>query len=112
MVFTLSVILVLVPRIEKYSQNALIEFFKSKAGQDVYLKNIHFKSYATYFYGETKPPSNQNFYNDDWLLTGDIDKDVHFVTKIHRAPLMEKYDDIKETGRKNGFVFYVRRTKK
>ncbi|MEE4285114.1 MAG: glycosyltransferase family 39 protein [Mariniphaga sp.] len=112
LVFTLSVILVLVPRIEKYSQNALIEFFKSKAGQDVYLKNIHFKSYATYFYGETQPPSNPNFYNENWLLTGDIDKDVYFVTKIHRAPLMEKYEDIQETGRKNGFVFYVRRAKK
>jgi hypothetical protein len=112
LVFTLSVILVLVPRIEKYSQNALIEFFKSKAGQDVYLKNTHFKSYATYFYGETQPPSNPNFYNENWLLTGDIDKDVYFVTKIHRAPLMEKYEDIQETGRKNGFVFYVRRAKK
>jgi hypothetical protein len=111
-IFTLSVILVLVPRIEKYSQNALIEFFKSKAGQDVYLKNIHFKSYATWFYGETQPPSNPNFYNEEWLVTGDIDKDVLFVTKIHRAPLMEKYDDIEETGRKNGFVFYVRRAKK
>lgn len=112
LVFTLSVILLLVPRIEEYSQNALVEFFKSKAGEDVYLKNIHFKSYATWFYGETQPPSNQNFYNEEWLLTGDIDKDVHFVTKIHRAPLMKKYDDIKETGRKNGFVFYVRKAKK
>ena len=112
LIFTLSVILLLVPRIEKYSQNALIEFFKSKAGQDVYLKNIHFKSYATWFYGQTQPPSNPDFYNDEWLLTGNIDKDVHFVTKIHRAPLMEKYDDIEETGRKNGFVFYVRRAKK
>lgn len=112
LIFTLSVILLLVPRIEKYSQNALIEFFKSKAGQDVYLKNIHFKSYATWFYGQTQPPSNPDFYYDEWLLTGDIDKDVHFVTKIHRAPLMEKYDDIEETGRKNGFVFYVRRAKK
>ncbi|MGM0621840.1 MAG: ArnT family glycosyltransferase, partial [Bacteroidota bacterium] len=51
LLFTLSVILVLVPRIEKYSQNALIEFFKSKAGEDVYLKNLYFKSYTTYFYG-------------------------------------------------------------
>ena len=112
LIFTLSVILVLVPRIEKYSQNALIEFFKSKAGQDVYLKNIHFKSYATWFYGKTQPHLNQKYYDENWLLTGDIDKDVHFVTKIHRAPLMEKYDDIEETGRKNGFVFYIRKANK
>ena len=108
LLFTLSVILVLVPRIEKYSQNALIEFFKSKAGEDVYVKNLYFKSYATYFYGETQPPENQNFYDTDWLLTGDIDKDVYFVTKIHRAHQLEKYEDVKEIGRKNGFVFYLR----
>jgi len=111
LMFTFSVILVLVPRIEKYSQNALVDFFKSKAGQDVYLKNIHFKSYATYFYGKTQPPSNPDFYDENWLLTGNIDKDVYFVTKIHRASLLEKYDSVKETGRKNGFVFFVRRAK-
>ncbi|SHJ54376.1 4-amino-4-deoxy-L-arabinose transferase [Tangfeifania diversioriginum] len=108
LLFTLSVILVFVPRIEKYSQNALIEFFKSKAGQDIYLKNLYFKSYATYFYGETQPPENPNFYDTDWLLTGDIDKDVCFVTKIHRAHNLKKYEDVKEIGRKNGFVFFQR----
>ncbi len=109
LLFTLSVILFIVPKIEKYSQNALIEFFQSKAGQDVYLKNIYFKSYATYFYGETQPPENQNFYDETWLLTGDIDKDVYFVTKVHRAPMLEKYDELEKTGEKNGFVFYVRK---
>ncbi|RIH63369.1 glycosyl transferase [Mariniphaga sediminis] len=109
--FTLSVLLLLVPRIEKYSQNALIEFFKSKAGEDVYIKNLYFRSYATYFYGETQPTDNPNFYDDDWLLTGDIDKDVYFVTKIHRAEQLDKYDDLEETGRKNGFVFYIRKAK-
>lgn len=106
--FTLSILLFIVPKIEGYSQLALIDFFESKAGKDVYIKNVHFKSYATYFYGETQPPSNKNFYNDDWLLTGDIDKDVYFVTKIHRAHLMEQYSDIKKIGEKNGFVFYLR----
>ncbi len=109
LLFTLSLLLFIVPKIEGYSQLALIEFFKSKAGEDVYIKNVHFKSYATYFYGETKPPENDNFYNDEWLLTGAIDKDVYFVTKIHRAPLMKKYTELKKIGEKNGFVFYVRK---
>ncbi len=109
LLFIWSVILIFVPKIEKYSQNALIEFFKSHAGEDVYLKNLHFKSYATWFYGETNPPENENYYDQEWLLTGDIDKDVYFVTKIHRAPMVEEYDEVKEIGRKNGFVFYVRK---
>jgi len=111
LLFTVSVIILVVPKVEKYSQNALITFLKSHAGEDVYLKNIHFKSYATYFYGATTPPQNPNYYNQNWLLTGDIDKDIYFVTKIHLAKKMEEYSDIQKIGDKNGFVFYVRKAK-
>ena len=110
--FVLSVLIIHVPKIEHYSQNALVEFFKSKAGKDVYLKNLHFKSYATWFYGKVMPPGNNNYYNQEWLLSGDIDKDVFFVTKIHRAHLVEQYPDVNEIDRKNGFVFYERKIKK
>jgi 4-amino-4-deoxy-L-arabinose transferase-like glycosyltransferase len=109
--FTVSVIMLVVPKVEKYSQNALIEFFKSHAGKDVYLKNIYFKSYATWFYGATTPPRNPDYYDENWLLTGNIDKDVYFVTKIHLAEKMEPYTDIEKIGEKNGFVFYVRKAK-
>ncbi len=109
--FTFSVLVLIVPRIEGYSQRALIEFFQSKAQKEVYVKNINFKSYATAFYGEMKPPENKNFYNDQWLLTGDIDKDVYFVTKIDRVHLLDKYSNLKKTGEKNGFVFFVRKAK-
>lgn len=112
MLFILSVILIMVPKVEKYSQNALIEFFKSKADEDVYIKNLHFKSYAPWFYGKTQPPENENYYDQEWLLTGDIDKNVYFVTKIHHAHLVEEYKEIRETGRKNGFVFYERKANK
>lgn len=107
--FTLSLIILFVPKIERYSQNDLIEFFKSHAGEDVYLKNIYFRSYATWFYGETTPPQNKNYYDENWLLSGDIDKDVYFVTKINRAQPLEKNPELIKTGEKNGFVFYVRK---
>ena len=110
--FTFSVLLLIVPRIEGYSQRALIEFFKSKANQDVYVKNINFKSYATAFYGEMQPPVNNNFYNNQWLLTGEIDKDVYFVTKLDRVHLLDKYTDLQKIGEKNGFVFFLRKAKK
>lgn len=109
MFFALSSI---VSKVEKYSQGALIEFFKSKSEEDVYLKNLYFKSYASYFYGETKPVKNNNFYDTEWLLEGDIDKDVYFVTKIHHAHNLEKFTDIKIIGEKNGFVFFLRKAEK
>ena len=86
--------------------------FKSKAGKDVYLKYMYFKSYATYFYGNTQPPQNTNFYDTNWLLKGDIDKDVYFVTKIHQAQQLEEFSDIEQIGAKNGFVFFLRKAKK
>jgi len=107
--FMLSILYTIVPKIEKYTQNALITFFESKSDEDVYLKNLYFKSYATYFYGNLQPPENSNYYDQEWLLTGDIDKDVYFVTKIHRAHLLEEYGAIEKIGEKNGFVFYVRK---
>ena len=109
LLFTLTVIYTIVPKIEKYSQHALVEFFKSKADEDVYLRNVGFKSYATYFYGRTQPPENPKYYDQNWLLTGDIDKDAWFVTKIHRTSLLEQYDDVEKMAEKNGFVFYVRK---
>ncbi len=111
LIFTFSVITMVVPKVERYSQRAMIEFLKSHAGEDVYLKNIYFHSYATYFYGETTPPKNKNYYDENWLLTGDINKDVYFVTKVHRADQLKKYPDIKKIGEKNGFVFFKREAK-
>jgi hypothetical protein len=98
--FTVSVIMLVVPKVEKYSQNALIEFFKSHAGKDVYLKNIYFKSYATWFYGATTPPRNPDYYDENWLLTGNIDKDVYFVTKIHLAEKWNPTPILKRLGEK------------
>ncbi len=109
LIFTVSVIMLIVPKVEKYSQNALIEFYKSHAGEDVYLKNVYFKSYAGWFYGATTPAENKNFYDENWLLTGNIDKDVYFVTKIHLAEKMNEYSDIQKIGEKNGFVFFLRK---
>ncbi len=111
LLFTFSLMTLVVPKVEKYSQNALIEFFQSHAGEDVYLKNIYFRSYATYFYGETTPPENKNYYDENWLLTGDIDKDVYFVTKVHRAGRLAEFSDIHKIGEKNGFAFFIREAK-
>lgn len=109
LLFTASVIMLVVPRIERYSQNALVEFYKSHSGENVYLKNLHFKSYAGWFYGATTPPKNQNYYDANWLLTGEIDKDVYFVTKIQFTERMNQYPDIQKIGEKNGYVFYLRK---
>ncbi len=43
---------------------------------------------------------------------GDIDKTVYVVSKITKANELEKYPQLKEIGRKNGFVFFERKPDK
>jgi len=93
-------------KIEGYTQNAAIEFYKSLEGKNVYIKNVGFKSYAPLFY--SKKPSGQKPESKKlhWLLSDEVDKDVYFVTRIQDEERFQKYPSIKEISRKNGFVFF------
>lgn len=94
---------------ERYSQNAPIEFYKSISKEDCYVKTLGFKSYAHYFYAQTKPPANMCYYNSNWLLHGKINKTVYFVAKINNSKKYEKtIPRLKKLYEKNGFVFYKR----
>jgi 4-amino-4-deoxy-L-arabinose transferase-like glycosyltransferase len=104
--------ILLVPRIEKYSQGAAIEFYEYLQGKDCYVETISFKSYAHLFYSHKQPQSNPNSYNSDWLHHGDIDKPAYFVSKITGIPdVKQYYPELKEIYRKNGFVFWMRNPK-
>lgn len=53
LVFALSVLFV--PKIEQHSQSAAIQFLSMRKGEDCYIFHTGYKSYAPYFYAETKP---------------------------------------------------------
>jgi 4-amino-4-deoxy-L-arabinose transferase-like glycosyltransferase len=99
---------VIVPKIERYSQGAAIDFFKQRRGEDCYISTLGYKSYGQYFYTQKEKPSNKNYYNKEWLLTGKIDKPVYFVSKINKVTDYLEYPELKELYRKNGFVFLKR----
>ena len=104
---TLSLIF-FITKIEGYSQNAVIEFYKSLEGEDVYVKNVGFKSYAPLFYTKKSDGLRKENRSYPWLTEGEIDRDVYFVTKVNNDGGLRKFPDIKEIGRKNGFVFFKR----
>lgn len=109
MLFIYLTVLLIVPKIEKYTQGAPIEFFKNLQGKDVYVTTLNYFSYAHYFYTQKKPHHNQNAYDKNWLLTGNIDKPAYFVTKInHKEKYLNNYPELKLIYEKNGFVFFVR----
>jgi hypothetical protein len=96
------------PKIEAYSQRAAIEFYQSKIGQDVYVQVLGFRSYAHLFYTQKQASKNENYYSQDWLLTGKVDKPTFFVAKIQDADQYRKLATLKVLYEKNGFVFFQR----
>ena len=105
---TLAMI-VLVPKVEQYSQHAAIVFYQEKAKEDCYVETWGFKSYAQYFYTNKSLPENPKSLDKDWLLNGAVDKPVYMVTKITtEAEFQEKFPDFRRLYAKNGFVFFKR----
>ena len=108
-IFICLSIVFIIPRIEKYSQNAAIEFFKGLSDKDAYVATIGYKSYAHFFYTKKKVPVNMKSYNMQWLLTGDIDKKAYFATKIDKKDkILAEYPELEILYESNGFVFCVR----
>lgn len=108
-VFVMLTLIFFINRIEGYSQRAAVEFFESKVGEDAYLITDGYKSYAQYFYGKTQEYSNKNEGDRERLFTGEVDKDVYIVTKIHKADRLREIPTLEEIGAKNGFVFFRRK---
>jgi 4-amino-4-deoxy-L-arabinose transferase-like glycosyltransferase len=107
---TISISLLLifyVPNIERYSQGAAIDFYKSLEGQDCYVETYGFKSYAQYFYSKKMPVSNKESYDIYWLMSENIDKPTYVVTKKKdKAYMLEHYQQMEIISEKNGFIFW------
>jgi hypothetical protein len=125
---------IVVPKVEKYSQAAAIEFYQFLKNKNIYLETVGFKSYAYLFYSERKPSHhskammdyaiqkntgdnhtlsfNFNHISANWMLTEKIDRNAFFILKCSDDlnSFKEKYGT-KEIYRKNGFVFFVRKQK-
>ncbi|MFN4286694.1 MAG: ArnT family glycosyltransferase [Lacibacter sp.] len=99
------------PRIERYSQHAALEFFSSLRGKDVYVKTIGYKSYAQYFYTRVQPGQRKEAKDENWLLTGPVDKPTYFVSKITAKDwiLAQHGERLEVLYEKNGYVFYRRK---
>lgn len=101
--------LLIVPKVEQFSQAAAIRFYERMQGQDVYVQPMFFKSYAHLFYAHKQPVTNEHSYDHDWLRAGDIDKPVYVVVKNTKTADIEQFAGFERIGEENGFVFYVRK---
>ncbi|MDX1477126.1 MAG: glycosyltransferase family 39 protein [Saprospiraceae bacterium] len=101
--------LIFIPRIERYSQGAAIDFFKTLQDEDCYVDVLGYKSYAQYFYTRKQPPAGDRV-SEEWLLTGTLDKPAYFVTKVNKQDRYLAYPGVEVLYEKNGFVFLRRGT--
>ena len=109
--FVYMIVVFATPKVEKYSQNAAIEFMKDKKDEDVYLGTLY-KSYAMLFYTEAKMPDDPKKLRIEWQLTGDIDKDAYFIVRIDKLQEnLNRYEELEVINEKNGYVF-LKRSKK
>ena len=92
-----SLMVVIVPRIEGYSQRSAIEFFEDHQLENAYFETFKYKSYANYFYGRVNPTSNT-----------EQTAEVHYIIcKIQHNPnLMEMNYSLEHLYDKGGFSFY------
>ncbi len=100
-------IVMITPKVEPYSQGAMIEFFQSKQKEHAIIETLRFKSYAHLFYGLRPPDLNKT--RADSIRYQHLDKNVpvYIVGKIQNAEENEKENPaLKRLYEKNGFIFY------
>ncbi|MCW3127084.1 MAG: glycosyl transferase family 39 [Bacteroidetes bacterium] len=103
--FTNLSLALIVPRIEKYSQAAMIEFIESRKLEDCYIEVVGFKSYAQLFYKDKKPPQSPKDLDLNYIYFGPTTKPVYIITKVDKIQSLVYQDHFTELYRKNGFVF-------
>ncbi|MFO7863844.1 MAG: glycosyltransferase family 39 protein [Salinivirgaceae bacterium] len=108
-IFVFFAMIIFTPKIEGYTQHALIEFYKEKSHEDVYLEPLGYKSYAHYFYGKRTPHKTGKPITEKWLLKGKTDKPTWFIVRLPKKERYLKwYPYLKVMDEKNGFVFLYR----
>ncbi len=107
--FVHLVLIIFINKIEGYSQNAAIEFYKSKITEDCYIETFHFKSYAHLFYSQKRIPTHAKHADNQWLMNENIDKPTYFVAKYNSKSTLDTIPTLQYLYDKNGFVFYKRK---
>jgi len=97
-------------KIEKYTQNAAIEFYKSLSKENCYVETIGFKSYAHLFYTNKQPLNSIYSDNHEVLIYEEINKPAYFVAKkLKGEEILRTIKSLEKIYEKNGFFFMKRK---
>lgn len=107
-IFVLLTLGFVIGKVEAYSQRAAIEFFSGLKGKDIYASTHGYKSYSHLFYAAKQPGLDPRSHDREWLIHGEVDKEVYLATKVHKAYELDSLPHFQRLYEKNGFVFFVR----
>ena len=103
----LLVLFFILPKIEGFTQGPVVQFYEEIQGKDCYVESYGYKSYAQYYYFQQPAGLSEKRKDQNWLLNGDIDKSVYFVSKSNNIEL-DNHPNFKRIKKVGGFIFYVR----
>ena len=98
------------PKIARYTQGTLSDFYLELKGKDVYIMTYGHKSYLPYFLTEKPRPETSIPPDRQWLLEGLTDKDVYLSVPEHQidAAFRETFRNFDPLYAKGGYAFYIR----
>ncbi len=100
--FTQSVCYFLLPRVERYTQGAVIDFLKDRDRTDIPVYTLGHKSYAHHFYGNQKPDTNYDHRKS-------FEQPSYIIMKTHKEKdIVPTVPDLSLLYRQNGFSFFIR----
>ncbi|MFA5327571.1 MAG: glycosyltransferase family 39 protein [Prolixibacteraceae bacterium] len=108
-VFVILFMMVLLPKIEKYSQGAAIDFITELKDQNVWISTLGYKSYATYFYSEKNGRACESIDENGCLLEGTPTRDIYFIVKVTSVDhLLSTYPQLELVKKDGGFALLKR----
>ena len=109
-VFVTTACWVFAPRVQQYSQGAVVAFYQDLAGQDVYYGTAYHKSYAHWFYGRVRP----EVYADgcharQCRFHEPIARPLYFSSPLRKTEqVLREVPDAELLYQRGGFSFYRR----
>lgn len=113
--FSVTFLPVVAPKIERIQQGAMIDYYRSLSGKDVYVKPLQMKSYAHLFY--TNKPAHLSYTShgidrdawEPWLIEGAVDRPVRLLARVNDAERWRRDARLRVIHEAGGYVVFARR---
>jgi hypothetical protein len=92
------------PKIEKYTQGALVEFCISKKEEDCNINTYNMKSYSHLFYAN----DSSGISLDSVIYNNKVPVRCYVISNIQDTSTLNHYPNLLQIYSKNGYAFYVR----